>query len=177
MKDAPFLRPFAATDADWLIDRHQALYAQEEGYDQNFGPLVRKIVQGYLSRADAAREAGWIVTRGDERLGSIFCMAEGADSPDLARLRLFLLEPHARGTGLAQRMIDTCLHFARAAGYRRMRLWTHASHIAACRLYERNGFHCTEVWAERSFGRDVVSQIWERDISVQTPLAIRAQGG
>jgi len=86
------------------------------------------------------------------------------DDAETAKLRLVLLEPGARGTGLAQRMLDTALDFARAAGYRRMRLWTHESHVAAGRLYARNHFHLVESEAKRSFGQDVVAQIWERKL-------------
>jgi GNAT superfamily N-acetyltransferase len=89
-------------------------------------------------------------------------MAEGPDDPQTARLRLFLIEPKARGTGLAQRMLDTCIAFARASGYRRMRLWTHESHRAAGRLYARNGFLMTASAPARAFGQDVVDQTWER---------------
>ena len=97
-------------------------------------------------------------------LGSIFCMAEGPDTPEIARLRLFLIEPEARGTGLAQRMIDACLSFASAAGYRQIRLWTHESHQAAGRLYARNGFALVASAPSRAFGCDVVDQTWQRDL-------------
>lgn len=158
------LRPFTAADAPWLVARHSALYAEEEGYDASFGDLVAAILGDFLARHDPARERGWVAQRDETRLGSIFCMAEGPEEPETARLRLFLLEPSARGTGLAQTMFEQCLAFARASGYGRIRLWTHASHRAACRLYARNGFSCTRSWTEHSFGRDTVSQIWERGI-------------
>ncbi|MFN3646404.1 MAG: hypothetical protein ACK4S2_07810 [Gemmobacter sp.] len=53
---------------------------------------------------------------------------------------------------------------ASAAGYRRMRLWTHESHRAAGRLYARNGFRLDSAQACRSFGQQVVSQIWVREL-------------
>ncbi|HSF65264.1 MAG TPA: GNAT family N-acetyltransferase [Paracoccaceae bacterium] len=153
------LRALGPGDGDWVIDRHAALYAAEEGYAPSFGDLVAGIVSGFLQDHDPARERGWIAWQDGRRLGSIFCRADG---PRTARLRLFLLEPAARGTGLAQRMLDECLTFARAAGYQDMRLWTHESHRAACRLYARNGFAMVESTPARAFGQDVVDQIWHR---------------
>lgn len=159
------LRDLRPGDAGLVIARHAALYAKDEGYDRSFEALVADILAGFLTRADPARERGWIAESPAGRmLGSIFCMAEGPEAPEIARLRLFLIEPEARGTGLAQQMLDTCLSFADAAGYRQMRLWTHESHQAAGRLYTRNGFTLTASAPARAFGCDVVDQTWQRDL-------------
>lgn len=164
--DAIDLRDLAPGDAGWVIGRHAELYARDEGYDRRFEGLVAGIVAGFLDRGDTVRERGWIaVDAAGDRLGCIFCMAEGPDEPDIARLRLFLLEPHVRGTGLAQRMIEACLSFARGAGYRHMRLWTHESHRAAGRLYARNGFILTSSAEGEAFGQKLVDQTWERPLA------------
>ena len=155
------LTPLAPGDAGWVVWRHGALYAAEEGYDASFEALVAEIVAGYLRRHDLARETGWIARRAGRRLGSLFCMDDGEGA---ARLRLFLLEPEARGTGLAQRMLDAALGFARAAGYRRVVLWTHESHRAAGQLYARNGFSRLTSTAARAFGCDVVDETWALDL-------------
>lgn len=104
------LRPFTARDTDWLVERHATLYAQGEGFDDTFGPLVRKIAQAFLDGHDPERERGWIAARGETRLGSIFCMGLEADT---AQLRLFLLEPEARGAGLGRHLLESCTGFAR----------------------------------------------------------------
>lgn len=153
------LRELGHDDGGWLVDRHAALYATEEGFDATFRVLVADIVAGYLRGHDAARERGWIAWHASRQVGSILCVAETVQT---AKLRLFLVEPEARGTGLAQRMLDECLTFARGAGYRDMRLWTHESHRAACRLYARNGFVAIDSRPARAFGQDVVDQIWHR---------------
>jgi len=155
------LRPFTARDADWLIARHGTLYAEHEGFDASFEALVAEIIADFLAHRQEGLEEGWIAWQGDRRLGSIFVVEEDAMT---AKLRLVLLEPVARGTGLAQRMLEQAMAFARGAGYRRMRLWTHESHRAAGRLYARNGFTLTGSEAKHSFGQDVVAQTWERDL-------------
>lgn len=153
------LRGLQPGDAGWVMSRHGALYAADEGFDTSFEALVGAVLAEFLRGHDPARERGWIVARGSRRLGSIFVVAE---APEVARLRLVFLEPSERGTGLAQRMLETALRFARDAGYRRMRLWTHESHRAAGRLYARNGFVLMDAQPGRSFGVDVVTQVWER---------------
>jgi DNA-binding MarR family transcriptional regulator len=153
------LRDLHPGDAGWIVSRHGALYAADEGFDESFEALVAEILAAFLRKHDPARERGWIAARGPLRLGSIFVVAE---APEVAKLRLFFLEKSERGTGLAQRMLDTAMGFAQGAGFASMRLWTHESHRAAGRLYARNGFALTGGGAARSFGQDVVEQVWER---------------
>ena len=149
-------------DAGWLIMRHAESYAGDDGFDDTFEPLVARILADFLAGHDPARARGWIARVGGRRLGSIFCV-EGP-APDTAKLRLFYLEPEARGLGLGRRMLGECLGFARAAGYRRMTLWTHESHRAACALYAAAGFSCVRSGPVRSFGVDLVEQEWTRDL-------------
>ncbi len=153
------LRDLQPGDAGWIIGRHGALYAEDEGFDATFEALVADILAAFLRHHDPARERGWIAVRGSRRLGSVIVVAE---TPQVAKLRLVLVERCERGTGLAQRMLETAMSFARDAGYTGMRLWTHESHRAAGRLYARNGFILTEATPARSFGQNVVAQVWQR---------------
>ncbi|MFB9148898.1 GNAT family N-acetyltransferase [Roseovarius ramblicola] len=152
------IRPFRPDDAPWLVERHATLYARDEGFDATFGPLVAGILDDFTAEHDPACEAGWIAHAGDLRLGSIFCVRQ---SRGIAKLRLFLLVPEARGRGLGQRLLETCTGFARERGYRGMALWTHESHRAACALYSRNGWRLVGSQPVRSFGCDLVEQSWE----------------
>ncbi|KZY48362.1 acetyltransferase [Roseovarius sp. HI0049] len=151
------IRPFTAADADWVIARHGALYAQEAGFDDRFGALVGEVVADFLGTHDPACERGWIAERGAVRLGCIFCVRLDGET---AKLRLFLVEPEARGTGLGRRLLERCLGFAEECGYRRLRLWTHESHRAACALYKARGFICESSVPVRSFGQDLIEQSW-----------------
>lgn len=155
------LRPFVPADAPWLVERHQVLYARDEGFDATFGPLVAGILDGFIAAHDPARERGWIAEEAGARLGSIFCVDAGGGT---AKLRLFLLEPRARGRGLGRRLLSACMGFARAAGYRDMVLWTHESHRAACALYAASGWRLTESVPVHSFGVDLVEQSWRIDL-------------
>jgi GNAT superfamily N-acetyltransferase len=156
----PLIRPAIAADTDWIVALHAELYAKDEGFDDTFGPLVASILEAFFSGHDPELERGWIAET-DRRLGTIFCVRLDDAT---AKLRLFLLEPEARGLGLGRRLLSTCTGFARAAGYNRMTLWTHESHRAACRLYAADGFACVDSHPVHSFGRDLVEQIWTRDL-------------
>lgn len=151
------LRAFEADDLDWLTEAHQRLYSAAEGFDDTFGPLVRSILEAFVSDHDPSCEAGWVACRGPDRLGSIFCVRHDENT---AKLRLFLLEPAARGQKLGQVLLDRCTGFARDRGYSGMTLWTHESHTAACALYARNGWTLVRSEPVHSFGVDLVEQTW-----------------
>ncbi|MEM9580683.1 MAG: GNAT family N-acetyltransferase [Pseudomonadota bacterium] len=152
------LRRYSPADHPWLVSQHQRLYAESEGFDDSFGPLVDDILSVFEAQHDPACEAGWIACQGAQRLGSIFCVRH---TDTTAKLRLFLLVPEARGQGLGQTLLDHCMSFAKAAGYADMTLWTHASHTAACALYARNGWRLSASKPVRSFGVDLIEQQWD----------------
>lgn len=151
------LRDLHIGDAGWLIAQHAELYARDEGFDATFEATVAEILADYIRNRDPAWERAWIAEQGGHRLGSIFCVRQDAQT---AKLRLFLLMPQARGQGLGHRLLDTCMGWARARGYTRMELWTHESHRAACALYAAHGWHLDSAKPTRSFGVDVVEQMW-----------------
>lgn len=155
------LRPFTPADAPWLAARHGTLYAQAEGFDDTFAPLVAGILADFIADHDPAREAGWIAEADGQPVGSIFCVRLDMAT---AKLRLFLLEPEMRGQGLGRRMLDHCMGFARKAGYTRMELWTHASHTAACALYAATGWQVAASKPVHAFGVDLVEQSWKIDL-------------
>ena len=152
------LRPFRAEDSTWLINAHAELYARDEGFDDSFGALVASIVEDFNNNHDPTCEQGWIALRDGVRGGSIFCVRQDAQT---AKLRLFLLLPELRGQGSGRKMLDTCMSYARARGYRRMELYTHESHRAACALYAAAGWQLADSRPVRSFGCDLVEQSWK----------------
>ena len=157
---APYtLRAHQPGDMGWVVHRHGAIYAREWGYNAEFEALVARIAAHFLDHFDPARERCWIAEREGDVIGSVFLVRK---SRTVAKLRLLLVEPHARGLGLGSRLVQECVGFAREAGYRKVVLWTQSELDAARKLYQRAGFLCIDKEKHHSWGRkDLVSETWE----------------
>src|SRR5215469_5285342 len=145
-------------DFGWIIARHAELYAQEFGWADEFEGLCAQIVADFVSKYDAKYERCWIAKMDGQNVGSVFLVK---DSEKIARLRLLLVDPVARGRGLGTRLTNECIRFARMRGYRSITLWTHKVLTVARHIYERAGFQLTSSEPRRSFGQNVVSEHWD----------------
>lgn len=150
-------------DLGWVVQAHGELYAAEYGWGAAFESLVARIVADYASDHDPELEAAWIAERDGERVGCVFCV-RGPDE-GTAKLRLLLLHPDGRGQGLGGRLVDTCLGFARSAGYKRMVLWTNEPLVAARHIYLARGFKLTGSETHDLFGDGLLSQTYELDLT------------
>jgi DNA-binding MarR family transcriptional regulator/ribosomal protein S18 acetylase RimI-like enzyme len=145
-------------DFGWVIARHAELYAQEFGWADDFEGLCAQIVADFVSKYDANYERCWIAKMDGQNVGSVFLVK---DSEKVARLRLLLVDPVARGRGLGTRLTNECIRFARMRGYRSITLWTHKVLTVARHIYERAGFQLMSSESRRSFGRNVISEHWD----------------
>lgn len=159
-KSAPFtLRSHHPGDIGWVVQRHGELYWQEYGYDERFEALVAEVVAEFVQHLDAERERCWIAERNGERLGSIFLVKK---SEKVAKLRLLLVEPSARGLGIGKRLVGECVAFAKEAGYREIVLWTQSELKAARHLYQQAGFKMIASEKHDSWSRKgLVSETWQ----------------
>lgn len=148
-------------DLGWVVLAHGELYAAEYGWDASFEALVCRIVADFANEHDHRREAAWIAERDGARVGCVFCVTEDDRT---ARLRILLVDPSARGERLGTRLVQTCVDFARAAGYARIVLWTNHPLVAARSIYLAAGFRLGAQEPHHSYGVDLIGQTYELDL-------------
>ncbi|MEU5723576.1 GNAT family N-acetyltransferase [Micromonospora sp. NPDC047738] len=161
-------------DLGWVVMAHGEVYDQQFGWDTDFEALVARIVADYATDHDPSREAAWIAEVDGARVGCVFCVADG--EPGVAKLRILLVTQAARGLGVGTRLVETCVAFARAAGYRQVTLWTNDVLVSARRIYAAVGFVLTGEERHHSFGHDLVGQNWTLDLR-QRPAVSAAGAG
>ena len=148
-------------DFGWIVSRHAELYAQEYGWSEPFEGLCAGIIADFANKNDPNRERCWIAEMNGENVG---CVMLVKDNDEVARVRLLLVDPKARGLGLGARLVEECVTFAREAGYKRVTLWTHSVLAAARHIYEQAGFTLTSSEKRHTWGKDVVAEYWDLDL-------------
>lgn len=155
----PYLiRPHQPGDMGWIIHRHGVLYAQEYGWDERFEAEVAEIAAHFIKHYDPKRERCWIAEKDGAIAGCIFLVRK---TDRIGKLRLFLVEPSARGLGIGNRLVTECIRFARQAGYRKITLWTQSILYAARHIYAKHGFHRVHQERHHSFGHPLIAETWE----------------
>lgn len=155
----PFtLRAHRGGDMGWVVQRHGAYYCEQMGWDLRFEALVARVVADFIDNFDPAREHCWIAERNGEPVGSIFVVAK---SKTVAKLRLLLVEPSARGLGIGERLVEEVISFSRKVGYKKVVLWTQSDLASARRIYKAKGFVLTGTETHQMFGSPLMAETWE----------------
>lgn len=164
------LRTHRADDFDTIISRHGAIYPAEYGWDTtSCAALAARILDDFTANYDPALERCWIAEDGADNnsnfAGCVVLVKDrdgAADADDaVAKLRLLLVEPNARGRGVGKMLVARCVAFAREAGYRRVVLWTQSVLVSARGIYKAAGFRMLRTEEHEMFGAKVVGEFWE----------------
>jgi DNA-binding MarR family transcriptional regulator/predicted GNAT family acetyltransferase len=161
--DAVILRPHRGDDLSWVLARHAAIYGREYGWGIQFTVLVAAIIGQFQPGRAPAREGCWIAELDGAPAGAVMLVDAG---DGVAKLRLLIVEPQARGQGIGRRLVEHCIRFAREAGYRKITLWTQSVLAGARRIYQAAGFVRVEEKPHSSFGVDLVGETWELELKV-----------
>lgn len=146
-------------DIGTIINRHALLYAEEQGWDEQFEKAVLAVLSSFVSQQDQLRERGWVAEVDGAFAGSIFAVKEDAKT---ARLRALLVEPRFRGLGIGRQLIEQCVDFCQHCGYRRITLWTCSDLVQARKLYALAGFTLIDAWPEEAFGQSLTGERWDK---------------
>lgn len=152
------LRTHRPGDMGWVIGAHGALYAKEYGWNEDFEALVAEIAVQFIRKFNPERERCWMAEMDGETVGSVFLVQT---SMTVAKLRLLIIDPKARGFGLGKRLVGECVAHARKLGYRKLTLWTQDTLLAARHIYKEAGFKLVTTEPHCSFGVDLVGEYWE----------------
>jgi len=155
---AYILRPPQPGDYGWVVGAHGELYSREYAWNDEIEKLAAEIVAKYLESFDAKFDCCWIAESEGQPVGCVFVMKE---SSTVAKLRLLLVSPRARGLGIGSRLVSECIRFARQAGYKQLKLWTQNSLSDARKIYQKHGFELVEQQPHHSFGHDLLGEHWE----------------
>lgn len=153
-----YIRQHRAGDIGWIVHRHGVIYNEEYGWDETFEALTAEILANFIQDYDSKQERIWIAEENGEKVGSVM-IVDGGDK--VAKLRLFLVEPEARGKGIGKKLLEECIDFSKRNGYKTIKLWTQSNLLAARHLYSKYGFELIEEEPCIRFGYELVSEVWE----------------
>ncbi|WNB91075.1 GNAT family N-acetyltransferase [Bacillus sp. NEB1478] len=142
----------------YIVHKHGALYAKEYGWDERFEALVSGIAADFINHFNPKKERCWIAEMNGEIVGSVFVVEE---NEEVAKLRMLLVDPKARGLGLGTRLVEECIQFSRRVGYKKMILWTNSILLDARHIYQKKGFTLISEEKHHSWGHDLVGETWE----------------
>jgi DNA-binding MarR family transcriptional regulator/N-acetylglutamate synthase-like GNAT family acetyltransferase len=145
------LRSHRPGDMGWVIG----------GWDERFEALVAGIAKDFIEQLDPGMERCWIAELDGEPVGCVFLVKK---SKTVAKLRLLIVEPRARGIRLGRRLVDECIKFAREKGYRTLVLWTQSNLAAARHIYKAAGFKLVQRQVHQDFGVKLSGEYWELEL-------------
>jgi GNAT superfamily N-acetyltransferase len=108
----------------------------------------------------------FVAVHGETVVGTCAVLPNGTDEFELAKLTV---SPEYRGHGIARRLVERCIAFARERGIRRLALVSNSQLRAAIRLYEAMGFEHRPVPGNAKY--EIADVCMVLDLDSATPAA------
>jgi len=135
---------------------------------ETYEALVAQIVADFVKNYDRKKERCWIAEKDGENVGFVMLVKK---TDEIAKLRMLLVDPKARGIGIGKRLVEECIRFAQQRGYKKMTLWTNDILVTAIHIYKQCGFKLVAEERHHSFGHEMVGQTWELNLAIRTTAA------
>lgn len=143
---------YTLEDIQQIIERHQVLYGEEQGFDLSFTDYV-------AATFTADVEKIWIAEINGRFAG---CIGVVKIDNEVAQLRWLLLEPEARRLGLGKQLVEHVIDFCKDKGYKQIMLSTVSNLHAARILYRKLGFRLIKTEpAAVLWGQRLEDECWE----------------
>lgn len=155
------IRPCLPGELGVISYRHCVLYREEYGFDATFENYLLDGMSRFLWECGGKGQV-WVVDYWGRVMGAI-AIVETAQKE--GQLRWFYLEPTCRSVGLGKKLMETALGYCQERGMERVFLWTVKDLEAARHLYEKYGFSPVETNEHFLWGRQIVEEKWERQMS------------
>jgi DNA-binding MarR family transcriptional regulator/ribosomal protein S18 acetylase RimI-like enzyme len=155
------IRTFRTGDLFTIAARQSILY-EPYGWGRPMETLQGEVTTAFLKDFKPGREQCWVAEQAGAMAGAVLIVDAGEG---VGQLRLLHVEPWARGLGIGSALVAECVQFAREAGYRRVRLWTHSVLLSARRIYEAAGFRIVETAVHHEFGKPEQGETWELELA------------
>jgi GNAT superfamily N-acetyltransferase len=166
MAKVEIIRGYAPGAIGRVAELHAAYYAREWAFGVFFEARVASELAEFLLRCDDTHDGFWTARLGDSMEGAIAIDGLHA-TEEGSHLRWFIVSDALRGQGAGARLLTTALDFCRTAGHRRVYLNTFEGLHAARRLYEQAGFRLIEQRRGAQWGRELLEQRFELDLTQQ----------
>ncbi|KAI1274988.1 acyl-CoA N-acyltransferase [Xylaria sp. FL0933] len=161
------IRTHRPGDMGLIINQHAILFGHLFGWGPRFEADVARAAADFLENFDPKLERALVAesVETSKFLGSV-ALFKHRKEPNTAQLRLLLVDPAARGTGLGTKLIDEIVLFARQCGYAKIVLWTFSALEGARRLYRRAGFQLVSTAEDEDYwGVKMNFELWELALS------------
>jgi GNAT superfamily N-acetyltransferase len=152
-----------------VAELHGIYYSRHWDFGLFFESKVAVELSEFLSRIDKTRDGFWVAADQTRIAGSV--TIDGIEGKTKgSRLRWFIVDPEMHGRGIGRLLMNEAVSFCKAANHTKIYLTTFAGLDPARHLYESFGFVLFEEWEDTHWGKPVMAQKFELDLT-RSPLS------
>lgn len=151
-----------------IVRWHARYYVRGLGWPAVFEALCAEQLGEIATHLDGGEVQLFSAWEGDEFLAS--AVMDGRPGARRgSRLRFYIASDRARGKGIGTELLARCLTWAARRPDSTVWLTTVAGLDASSHLYRKTGFRLLEERLDRTWGAELVEQLWERPAGPQSP--------